>query len=523
MDSAQGTVFVSYSHVDEAWKDRVAQHVGVLQFEGALELWDDRRIAPGEDWHASIQRTLESARVALLLVSASSLTSPFILDAEIPILLRRRIIDGLRLIPVIVRPCAWQEVTWLASIQVVPKDGRALSTLSESEADDALASLARDVRRSLTDELQPARAEPLPPTIPPIGKPPPVVVPADRLDGDPLAGYDVVKEIQIGNVGRVLKCRIHATGETCVVKETDVEHASRRALAALAELRCPNIAAARRVWETERAVYEELPYVGGVPVQALVAPGMGGLSGSLLQSFHRQVELTLGRLHAAGIIHRDIHPANIYAVFKRPAEMARMGENEVERTWLFDAFGGGQEAFLLAWVIVDCTFAAFVNDAAQSAYRHGAFTPEEQELGAATTASDMYAFGATLYYGITGTEPPSAQNRRLDPRAQLELPPWVRESNRFLHHVDRLLSLRPEERPAADPTRDEGSIASFYSGTVEFPGEGVILVDSFPRATRLVDRPTALEFHRRLRKDTRDEDLRPLLEHWIERLSQPAA
>ena len=42
-------VFISYSHKDEEWKDRLVTHLGVLHHQGLLDLWDDRRIGAGED------------------------------------------------------------------------------------------------------------------------------------------------------------------------------------------------------------------------------------------------------------------------------------------------------------------------------------------------------------------------------------------------------------------------------------------------------------------------------------------
>ena len=40
------TLFISYSHRDEPWKDRVVKHIAVLATEG-LGVWDDRRIDAG--------------------------------------------------------------------------------------------------------------------------------------------------------------------------------------------------------------------------------------------------------------------------------------------------------------------------------------------------------------------------------------------------------------------------------------------------------------------------------------------
>ena len=41
------SVFISYSHKDETWKDRLVTHLGVLQREGLLDTWDDRQIGAG--------------------------------------------------------------------------------------------------------------------------------------------------------------------------------------------------------------------------------------------------------------------------------------------------------------------------------------------------------------------------------------------------------------------------------------------------------------------------------------------
>src|SRR2546425_2788032 len=176
MAASGSPVFVSYNHADEAWKDHVVRHLRVLQLQGELDLWDDRRISPGEDWHEAIRQALESSRVALLLVSANSLTSEFILDQEVPELLRRRATEGLRLIPVILRPCAWREVAWLAPIQAFPRDGRPLSTLPEHEVDAELTALAREVRRSYADHSGVGSASGSPVSVPPIATPAPAEI-----------------------------------------------------------------------------------------------------------------------------------------------------------------------------------------------------------------------------------------------------------------------------------------------------------------------------------------------------------
>jgi len=140
------TVFISYSHQDEIWKDRLVRQLRVLELEGAFVLWEDRKIAAGDGWRADIEAAMECARVAVLLVSADFLISGFIRGTAVPHLLQRRAADGLRIIPLIVHPCPWQGVDWLAAIQCRPKDGRALSTGRKAKVEEDLAALALEIR-----------------------------------------------------------------------------------------------------------------------------------------------------------------------------------------------------------------------------------------------------------------------------------------------------------------------------------------------------------------------------------------
>lgn len=132
------TVFISYSHRDEVWKDRLVTHLGVLQQQDHLDLWTDREIGAGEDWYQKIQDAMGAASVAVLLVSANSLTSDFILREEVTRLLQRRDKDGLHIFPVIIRPCDWEAVLWLSRMQLRPKEGRAISGGNETRSTPTL-------------------------------------------------------------------------------------------------------------------------------------------------------------------------------------------------------------------------------------------------------------------------------------------------------------------------------------------------------------------------------------------------
>jgi tetratricopeptide (TPR) repeat protein len=151
------TVFISYSHQDARWKDRLVEQLGPIEQEDLLQVWHDGLIRPGTDWLPEIEAAMAEARVAVLLVTASFLKSEFIRKREFAELLRRRQADGLWVIPVFVRPCNWQ-VSPLGSIQGRPAGGKALSRLSRAIADEELARIAAEILDLVRGKAAPEEA-----------------------------------------------------------------------------------------------------------------------------------------------------------------------------------------------------------------------------------------------------------------------------------------------------------------------------------------------------------------------------
>jgi hypothetical protein len=98
-------VFVSYSHCDERWLDRLMVFLKPLERDGIVDLWSDRKIAPGKKWLPEITNAVRSAKVAVLLISADFMASDFIAIRELPPLLKAAENDGILILPVIISPC----------------------------------------------------------------------------------------------------------------------------------------------------------------------------------------------------------------------------------------------------------------------------------------------------------------------------------------------------------------------------------------------------------------------------------
>jgi hypothetical protein len=138
-------IFISYSHKDERWKERLEEQLGVLEQEGNFEVWTDSQIGAGEGWYEKIDEALKKASVAILLVSASSLTSKFILKKEVKDLLQLRQEKDKRIFPIIIKDCLWEKVKWLAAMQVRPRDGVPLQQKRGAQIETALKEIAAEI------------------------------------------------------------------------------------------------------------------------------------------------------------------------------------------------------------------------------------------------------------------------------------------------------------------------------------------------------------------------------------------
>jgi hypothetical protein len=138
-------IFISYSHRDEEWKERLSRSLRILERKGLVDLWDTSDIEAGAKWSQEIGKALKSADVALLLISPSFLESDFVVQNELPALLERSRQGGLVVLPILLRPSLWTHVPGLAELQFLNDPSKPLAALSENERDQALADISSRV------------------------------------------------------------------------------------------------------------------------------------------------------------------------------------------------------------------------------------------------------------------------------------------------------------------------------------------------------------------------------------------
>jgi hypothetical protein len=140
------TIFFSYSHRDEKWRNELEIHLQALRRQGLIETWHDRRIAAGDDVHNAISTHLESASIILLLVSPYFIASNYCYDIEMTRALERHAANQTRVIPVILEPCVWQDLPF-GALLATPTDGKPVS--KHANPHDAFVDIVKAIRDAI--------------------------------------------------------------------------------------------------------------------------------------------------------------------------------------------------------------------------------------------------------------------------------------------------------------------------------------------------------------------------------------
>jgi tetratricopeptide (TPR) repeat protein len=153
-------IFISYSHKDRDWLERLQVHLKPLERDGLFEFWDDTRIRTGDEWRKEIKDALNSAAAAVLLISADFIASDFIAAEELPPLLAAVEKEGVKILPLILSPSRFENIKSLSRFQSVNPPSKPLIKLEKGEQEEYLLKLSDDVLRAVKDaQTKPARAE----------------------------------------------------------------------------------------------------------------------------------------------------------------------------------------------------------------------------------------------------------------------------------------------------------------------------------------------------------------------------
>lgn len=124
-------VFISYSQKDRKYLRELQIHLKPLIREGVADIWDDTRLKGGDLWRKSIKESIESAQIAILLVSEHFLASEFIDDNELPPILDKARSEGLVVLQVILSSCLWNRNKSLIEYQTINNPSKPLNGIGK--------------------------------------------------------------------------------------------------------------------------------------------------------------------------------------------------------------------------------------------------------------------------------------------------------------------------------------------------------------------------------------------------------
>ncbi|MBI1207608.1 MAG: protein kinase [Azospirillum sp.] len=189
----------------------------------------------------------------------------------------------------------------------------------------------------------------------------------------------------------------------------------------VARIQHPNVVRVRRCFRRNGTAYMVMEYEDGADFESFLK-SLGRRPSQ--DELHRMIAPLLDGLnavHAAGLVHRDVKPSNIYI---------RNGDGSP--------------------VLLDFGAARKTDASHFTAVLTSGYAPIEQYEEAASQGpwTDIYSIAAVVYRAITGNRPPAALNRLANDRL---VPAAIAcaglYSDRFLAGVDRALSIQPTDRP----------------------------------------------------------------------------
>ncbi|MGG6270603.1 tetratricopeptide repeat protein [Leptolyngbya sp. AN03gr2] len=163
-------IFICYARKDnqdpefkQRWLDRLRSHLKPLERQKKAIVWCDERIDLGNEWDQDIRCALQSARVAIALMSPAFFASDYICEKEIPTILQQVDDQKTTFIPMLLSPFEkgaaefqygdseiGEKVRSLLDFQASNGMERSLLGLSLYEQDQVLANVAERVREIVT-------------------------------------------------------------------------------------------------------------------------------------------------------------------------------------------------------------------------------------------------------------------------------------------------------------------------------------------------------------------------------------
>jgi tetratricopeptide (TPR) repeat protein len=159
MHFSPATIFISYAREDTKYKDRLIEHLKVLEHQRVISCWYDSLLEPGVAWGPEIIARLNSSNIILLLVSPSFSNSDFIYGVELRLAFERHRSGTARVIPILVRQLSnWHKLPFgdmaLGELGALPDNSKCITRWKP--ADEAYKNIVDGIEKAVKSSTAPS-------------------------------------------------------------------------------------------------------------------------------------------------------------------------------------------------------------------------------------------------------------------------------------------------------------------------------------------------------------------------------
>jgi hypothetical protein len=156
-ETAKPVIFISYSHKDEPeqendgkvqWLSFVRTYLQPAVKHGIFDLWVDRHMLGGADWDPEIEDKLRACDIFILLVSANSMASDYIIDREIAIIRERQSNkEDVHFYPLLLTPTPDAGLDKVKDKNLRPRDAKPFSSFSYNDRMQHMTDAANEIAK----------------------------------------------------------------------------------------------------------------------------------------------------------------------------------------------------------------------------------------------------------------------------------------------------------------------------------------------------------------------------------------
>lgn len=181
-------VFVCCAKEDTSWRTAVVKHL-IVAAGGRPEIaWSDDLVLPGGALTDEVDKAIDGAAAAIVIISVDFLASRTVQSFEIPRLRQRHATGRLRIFPLLIRGCSWSAIDWLRDLPMWPDDRMPLALENDVEREVLLTRFCEHVYETVMRNEGSAPARPRPRSeeawtlVPPLDPRPPPARPYPLLE-----------------------------------------------------------------------------------------------------------------------------------------------------------------------------------------------------------------------------------------------------------------------------------------------------------------------------------------------------